>query len=157
MGIAFPGKGFLSLGCCLVVVSGLAAQVNNEKPVQGQDRPPTPVQGQDRPPTQDRGASPNDRPQPPAGLPLPYSPPTPLQMPNFHTHEERAKASETAVRWILGILGAISAGLAGLGTSQALRKKTAPPTGTPKTRTEELGLGVDGKGGVWRREVPPWV
>jgi hypothetical protein len=77
--------------------------------------------------------------------------------PRFEEQERQRKDIESSVRWVGLIVSAILAAAGGWGASQATRKESAPPAaGPPKMHTEELGLGADGKGGVWRREVPPW-
>jgi hypothetical protein len=53
-------------------------------------------------------------------------------------------------RWLLYGLLALGGLGGGWGAKQALTKKPSPP------RVDPMGLGADGTGGVWLREVRPW-
>jgi hypothetical protein len=70
--------------------------------------------------------------------------------------EQQKKSVGSTLRWIVGIVSAIAAALGGWGATEAMRKQPVPAIQPPKVRTEELKLGADGKGGVWRRELFPW-
>jgi hypothetical protein len=60
-------------------------------------------------------------------------------------------------RWLLYGLLALAAGLGGgWSAKQALTKTPSPAADSPKPRVGRLGLGADGRGGVWLREVAPW-
>jgi hypothetical protein len=144
--IRFHCQCFLSLGCCLLVVSGLTAGVTGAQPRRAQNDPPPRVEG----------ARPDERTPPPIELRPNLLNAPPVEAPRLEEQDQELKTGESAFRWIVWIVSAILAILGGWGTTQAMRKKPIPPRGTPKMRREELGLGVDGKGGVWRREVFPW-
>jgi hypothetical protein len=146
MGIAFLHKGFLGLTWCLFMASALTAQVVDATPKNARDNPPPPA----------GVVVPN------AGPKLPLQPLPPLKdlevkkVPPLEEQEDW-KTAQTNIRWIGPILIAIAAALGGgWGIRQTMRKEAIPVRNAPLTRTEELGLGADGKGGVWRREGSPW-
>jgi hypothetical protein len=146
MGVASQCKRFFDLACCVLVASALPAPVIGAEPSRLQHKPP--------PQVKDAG------PKGPALPPIELWPglPDALVLKPFHVkhRDEAQKAFESSVQWIRWIVIAIVAALGSWGVSQALRNKPIPPREPPKPRTEELGLGADGKGGVWRREVYPW-
>ena len=155
MGRTFPSKGLLGLGCWLFVASALTAQERFERP----SMPPNP------PPAEVGRGNPNGQLPPQIQLP-PYQPVNLPPMPtyDFKQFESQQKDTGSALRWIGLIVGALGAAAGGAGTWGAKQKNsvspaapptTAPPT-VPQTKTQDLGLGVDGKAGVWQREVPPW-
>jgi hypothetical protein len=149
MGIAFPWKWLFALGYCLWFGSELSAQFPVEQP------PTLP----NNPPPQVRSANPNGPTPPLTDLP-PYPYPVnlkPITIDYVKENEEQRKSMESAWRWFGLIAGAIIAVLGGWGAGATMRKEEPPAnTAPPKMQTEELGLGTDGKGGVWKREVPPW-
>jgi hypothetical protein len=145
-GTAFPGKGFRHLVCCLFMVSGLTAQATSDMASSAPNDPPP----------QTDGAKPNDRPQIPIEMWPELLKGLEVKAPHVEELEKQRKDMDEALRWISWIVGGILAALGGWGTSQALRKTPVPAPDTAKTHTEELGLGVDGKDGVWIREVLPW-
>jgi hypothetical protein len=147
MGIASHSKGFLGLTCCLFVSSGLAAQVAGTKPrIAQNDLPPRTF------------VIPKDFPEPPIVLPPDFFDKllVKLQAEQREKQRQTQESQTRAIGWVRWILIGIIAAVAVWGTTQAMRKGPLPTGDTPKTRTEELGLGVDGKDGVWRREVHPW-
>ena len=71
--------------------------------------------------------------------------------------QEELRKFEQLSRWVLwfviGLAGAIGGGWTG---KQVLARK--PPAAHSATAcVTRLGLGADGKGGVWLRERPPWA
>jgi hypothetical protein len=151
MGIALGYKQLLSIGCCLFIVSGLTA----------------------RPPFQKQKDSGKEQ-APKVGtvyLPPQYE----EQLQRLVVHQmllerlpkmleaprKSAAPSEWMQhwRWLLYALAAIGGSLGGLGgiwgASHVLTKKPSR-SDSAKPRIERLGLGADGRGGVWLREVFPW-
>src|SRR5262249_8167220 len=131
MEIAFLHKGFLSLACCLLVASGLTAQVVDAPPEGAQDRAARPI----------GIAIPKD------GVQLPPPPLSPLQevqlrkVPN-PDEQEQWRTMQSVFLWVARILIGLSAALGGgWGVRQALRKEPVPASNTPITHVEELGLG----------------
>jgi hypothetical protein len=140
MALSLPCKQLLTIGCCLFVVSGLAAQ-----PVVPQPR------------------APGNAPAPRVGD-LPPPTPTPEQLRELfdrtkfelHPTPEEQRKSVAAFQW-LRWLAVAAAGAVGIwGARQVLTNKSSPAADQPKPRVDRFGLGADGKGGVWLREVPPW-
>jgi hypothetical protein len=76
-----------------------------------------------------------------------------LLEPQFRYKPEAHRESLVFLHWLGPLLAGLLAGLGGAwGTSRVLTKKHS----LPAPRVERLGLGADGKGGVWFRDVPPW-
>jgi hypothetical protein len=67
-----------------------------------------------------------------------------------------APVDATHWRWLFYALLVLGGLGGGWGAKQVFTKKPPPVAGPPKPRVERLGLGADGKGGVWLREVYPW-
>jgi hypothetical protein len=58
------------------------------------------------------------------------------------------------VLWfVIALAGAFGGGW---GARQVLARKSPPAAPAAPPRVDCLGLGADGKGGVWLREGPPW-
>jgi hypothetical protein len=138
MGIALPCK-LLSIGCCLFVVSGLTAQ---------------PIVPQPGGPGKDQAPQVGD-----VGPPM-LTAEQVGQIMNQVQLEQEAKLRETQrdsaaslqwIRWIAYALVAAGGVWGSWGAKQALTRRSPP-----KPRVERLGLGADGTGGVWLREVFPW-
>jgi hypothetical protein len=125
---SFLPKCFLSLCCLVLVVSGLAAQ--------SPDAPPDP------------------RNLPPVVLYPDISKLELIQTPSVQDLEKQRREQNEMFGWIRAIALGLVAVLGGWRTGQAVWK--APATNQSQPRIEELGLGADGKGGVWRRQVQPW-
>jgi hypothetical protein len=78
--------------------------------------------------------------------------------------DDKAALSNTLLTTFTIVLGAsmtVVACYAGVlacrwGPKQVLAEKQSPATEAPKYRVERLGLGADGTGGVWLRELRPW-
>jgi hypothetical protein len=61
--------------------------------------------------------------------------------------------------WVLGPTGLFVLGVLGSLLDELLREPSTDKSGksaSPRPVTDELGLGVDGQDGVWRREGYPW-
>jgi hypothetical protein len=102
------------------------------------------------------GAGANDRIQPLIELP-PELPELRLQeAPYVKEMAEQRKTLESSTRWVIHIVLAVLGAFAGWDIWHAARKAPARATGSPKKRVVVLGLGADGKGGVWWRGTYPW-
>jgi hypothetical protein len=169
MGSAFHGKGPVSLVVCLLMTSALSAQAV------GPDQPPyyykasprvggNPLRGRERP-RDTMPATPTARPEglkempplPPHLPPIDVQPFPPVQQPRIERPD---------LGWVRYLLYAVVALLGGWGAPwgrpdrsslAGVRPGTGPrPRAAPPPRQEQLGLGADGRGGVWLREVPAW-
>ena len=71
--------------------------------------------------------------------------------------ESKKVAPPEWAHWHWLLILALRGGLGGgWGTKQILSKQPCPAADSPKPRVDRMGLGADGKGGVWLREVAPW-
>jgi hypothetical protein len=148
MGITLPFKQFLSIGCCLLVASGLAAQptvpqaresskaqaaqVNNGGPKLRNDEDVIRLLTEQRLMEQLRH-------------------PSELQLQPYQVE----RPDWTRWRWLGYAIIAAAGALGGVwGASQT--KNASPVADLPKPRVERLSLGADGTHGVWLREVFPW-
>lgn len=151
MGIAFHCKWFFSLGCCPFVVSGLTAQVigPEAKPKGDQNKPPLKA-----------GARPHDLNEEQikrmAEMGQWIERVLMSKKKDLEDQEKQRKQRESFFRWLRLIIMVLAVGFGGWGAWKFKRKDSVRASDLPKSRTEELGLGVDGKGGVWRHEVSPW-
>jgi hypothetical protein len=145
MGSALLSKQLLTIGCCLFVASGLSAQPAVPQP-RGPGNDPAPQVGDAPSPTLTK----EQLDQLFTGIR--FEQPRPML--------EAQKNSVTALEWVRWLLYALLAPLSGLGgrwgTNQVLRGKSSPGVASPKSRIDRLGLGADGSGGVWLREVFLW-
>jgi hypothetical protein len=140
MGIVLPCKHLLIIGCCLFLVSGLSAEAPVSQP-KGSGKDQTPRVDKAPPPVLTREQ-----------LDQLF---TQLRFEQPRSKLEAQRNCEAAVEWMHWLLYALLAlgGLGGgWGAKQVLTRKLPPP----RLRVDQLGLGADGKGGVWLREVPPW-
>lgn len=139
-------KRVVALACLLVAFAGLTRVVAGAGPRSFQNGPPPWVNG----------------PRPLDGVPPPIllrpEDVSKLLKKNLYVikPEKEQKELQSCLRWIHWILMLIVAAAGGFGVGQAISKRCAHPTDTGQTRVEELGLGADGKDGVWRRVIRPW-
>jgi hypothetical protein len=134
-----------SLACCLYIVCQLIAQAGGGDSGWVQDDPPSPF-----------GRPALDCRMPPPAVPLPVQEMLPVKLPQLQEREEDSETFTAYSRWVLPIITALIASLGGFGMRPTPREQAVPKADAPTTRLKELGLGVNGKGGVWRRQVHPW-
>ncbi len=147
MRIALACKALLGVSCFFFVVPDSAAQVAVAARSGTQNDPPPPIER-----LIERAQAQEDNP-PRIDLVGDLLKDLPYHAPEHGKDQEAMNETFGWVRWIvLGIIGA----LASWQISQAIWRKPALIAEPPKARVEELGLGVDGKGGVWRREARTW-
>jgi hypothetical protein len=147
MGITLPFKQLLSIGCCLFVVSGLAAQpvvpqprrfANDQAPPAGYVRPPVITEEQLQQTVINQMAFEK------------------LQLIPGVQPKRVAPPEWMHWRWLVYGLVALG-GLGGSwGAKQVLMKNPRLLADSSKPRVHRMGLGTDGSGGVWLREVPAW-
>ena len=148
MRTTLPCNRLLGLGCLVFVVSGLAAQAAAAARSATQNDPPPPIERM----IERVRAQENNPPRIDLGPDL-LKNLQPYHVPDQRKEQEAMNEVFGWIRWIvLGIIGAA----AGWQISQTIWKAPVPATEAPRPRLEELGLGVDGKDGVWIREAPPW-
>jgi hypothetical protein len=71
--------------------------------------------------------------------------------------QEEIKSFAQLSRWVLGIIIALAAAIGGAwGGRRVLPEKSTSAVSSAMPRVRPIGLGADGKGGVWLRGVPPW-
>ena len=151
MSIALPGKQLLGIGCCLFVVSGLTAQPaaphpqaagNDQALQQGGVRVPAANEEQLR--------------QLAIQQMILEQRPSLLETPPIRRENLEPPEFARWTRWLLYALMAAGGLGGGWGAKRAFATKQSPAADSPKPRVEQVGLGADGKAGMWLREVPPW-
>jgi hypothetical protein len=70
--------------------------------------------------------------------------------------QQKSAANLEWLRWLSYALAALGGVVCSCGAKQVLTKKSLPAAEAPKPRVEPIGIGADGRGGVWLREIPPW-
>jgi hypothetical protein len=158
MRIALQCQCLLTLASSLFVVSGLTAHAADPQPARSGDAMPPQV-SDTRPP----GLTPDQIEKVPIRIQLPLTEEqlkkltqVPKMRPLPYKQEEQ-RDSLASVQLVLSVILALLAAIGGAwGGSKVLTKKPSPPARPPMDRVERLGLGADGKGGVWLREVAPW-
>src|SRR5262245_57587098 len=142
MGPVLAYKWLVSIGCCLLVVSGLTAQPAVSQPKRsGNDQ--VFQLGDIRVPAL------NDE----QIRQLLITPKqieqlfTQIQMEQQRALREAQRNREASLQWMRWLVSAL-AGAGGLwGVKQALRKRSSPAPNSPKPRVDRMGLGADGRGG----------
>jgi hypothetical protein len=164
-------RGPVSLAFCLLVPSALSAQdiVPEQPPYYYQATPRiggNPLRGRESPPESPHDAMPAVPTVPPEGLR--EMPPVPPYFPGVDVQRfrlvEQQRFEQSDLGWVRYILYALIALLGGWGASRFPKEFApvgSPPRAGARTRTapppqKPLGLGADGKGGVWLRQVFPW-
>jgi hypothetical protein len=173
MGNSLHGAAYLSLAFSLLMPSALSAQaVDAEQPPYYYKATPrvggNPLRGRESPGGSPRDDMPAVPTVPPEGLKA--MPPVPPSFPRVDLQPyrlvEQPRFEPPDLGWVRYVMYAAFALLGGWGVSQRLPSRSSPPDASPGAcarprsapppRQEQLGLGADGRGGVWLREVPPW-
>jgi hypothetical protein len=148
-------KWLVSMGCCLFAVSGLTSQPRVPPPKGAGNDPAFQIGDVRVPPLNEEQLRALITPEQLQQL---FSQMEKEQERRMREAQRKSVALSEWLHWRWLLYGLLAAGgLGGLwGAKQVLTKKSSPVADPPKRREERLGLGADGRDGVWQREVPPW-